>query len=270
MKKCIFFILILFICSTYVFAGKMIIKNNVLIKYKPNKIDKYACPVEEKINSLVIPEGVTSIGANAFTNFSGQIKYISLPSTLKFIDPIGMFQQWRGERGGGQESIHLKGIKVSPNNKNYASIDGVLFNKDKTKLIYYPDCRGVSTYKIPSSVTFIQKNAFPENSNYFLDYNGEWNEYGNQLTELIITRNVKRLATYSINCLNLKYLTIENPNIIIEKFAFGGSFNYSQTKLYAPEAVINKYFEPIEPYYEDSNDGVYKSYAVDEAYSWDY
>ena len=50
---------------------------------------------------------------------------------------------------------------VIDNNKNYTSdARGVLFNKDKTTLIYYPIANTETEYTIPNTVTEISANAF--------------------------------------------------------------------------------------------------------------
>ena len=54
----------------------------------------------------------------------------------------------------------LISIEVNSNNINYASVDGVLFNKLITTLIKYPAGKTQTTYSIPSSVTSIITNAF--------------------------------------------------------------------------------------------------------------
>lgn len=50
-------------------------------------------------------------------------------------------------------------INVEPDNPQYSSIDGVLFNKDKTELIKIP-MRKTGTYAVPSSVKNIGFDAF--------------------------------------------------------------------------------------------------------------
>lgn len=54
----------------------------------------------------------------------------------------------------------LANINVSPNNKNYSSIDGVLFNKDGTELLAYTGGNDRSEYTIPDGVTTVCENAF--------------------------------------------------------------------------------------------------------------
>ena len=50
-------------------------------------------------------------------------------------------------------------ISVDANNPNYSSIDGVLYNKEQTQLIYCP-IRKSGNFNIPSSVTTIGEDAF--------------------------------------------------------------------------------------------------------------
>jgi hypothetical protein len=56
----------------------------------------------------------------------------------------------------------LKEINVDENNKNYSSINGILFNKNQTVLILYPHYSEVIDYTIPDRVTTIGNSAFFE------------------------------------------------------------------------------------------------------------
>ena len=84
-------------------------------------------------------------------------------------------------------------------NINYSDVDGVLYNKDKTLLISYPNAKSVS-YKIPNSVTSIERGAFD-------------------------------------GCVNLTSITIPNSVTSIGKYAFNGCeelvniYNYNSTPL---------------------------------------
>jgi hypothetical protein len=54
----------------------------------------------------------------------------------------------------------LTSIEVELSNTSYCSVDGVLFDKDKTSLIQFPCHKHVNVYAIPSSVTRIAPEAF--------------------------------------------------------------------------------------------------------------
>lgn len=54
----------------------------------------------------------------------------------------------------------VKYINVDEKNPNFSSIDGILFNKAKTKIIWYPSDRNDKKYTIPVSVTEIGDFAF--------------------------------------------------------------------------------------------------------------
>lgn len=56
-------------------------------------------------------------------------------------------------------------IIVDSENPYFSSLDGVLFNKDKTKLILYPRGKENSEYEVPASVVYIDDYAFANNGN---------------------------------------------------------------------------------------------------------
>ena len=54
----------------------------------------------------------------------------------------------------------LTGITVGSNNLNYTSLDGILYNKNKTTLVTYPSAKPGSSFYIPSTVKSIGSSAF--------------------------------------------------------------------------------------------------------------
>lgn len=60
-------------------------------------------------------------------------------------------------------SAYTKHIEVAAEHKEYISIDGVLFSKDKTQLLAYPAYKEDVEYKIPSSVSSVEDYAFSYN-----------------------------------------------------------------------------------------------------------
>jgi len=109
--------------------------------------DRSFCDCKSLI-SITIPDSVTSIGEDAFDDCSSLIS-ITIPNNVTSIRS-GVFS--------GCSS--LTSINVAQNNKNYSSEEGVLFNKNKTEIIYYPAGKTEKNYTIPDNVTSIGADAF--------------------------------------------------------------------------------------------------------------
>ncbi len=107
-------------------------------------------------------------------------------------------------------------ISVDNQNKNYSSQDGVLYNKDKTKLIRVPESKnGIFTipnyiFTIPSSVTSIGEKAL-----YWCTY----------LENIVIPNTVTTIGAWAFSfCYNLKSITIPAS---VTSIAWG-AFSYCQ------------------------------------------
>ena len=57
-------------------------------------------------------------------------------------------------------STKLARINVDSNNKYFKSLDGILFDKNITRLIKYPENRDGRSYEVPNTVKTIDANAF--------------------------------------------------------------------------------------------------------------
>ena len=100
------------------------------------------------LTSITIPNSVTEIGVYAFKGCTS-LTSITIPNS---VTNIGDSTFW------GCSS--LTAIYVAVDNKNYTSVNGVLFNKDKTALICYPAGKTDKSYNITNSVTSIGDYAF--------------------------------------------------------------------------------------------------------------
>ena len=103
--------------------GTIFSADNLSVTFKKN-VGDYAFYNCDRLTSVTLGEGVTSIGDNAFSGCTG-----------------------------------LTSITVNAGNPNYASEGGILYNKVKTTLIRAPE--GITgTVTIPVNVTSIGSNAF--------------------------------------------------------------------------------------------------------------
>ena len=129
------------ICSGMNRITSIIIPNSVI---SIGKSAFYGC---SGLTAIIIPDSVTSIGEDAFENCTG-LSSVTIPNSVTSIGE-GAFSYCTG----------LTSINVSSNNLNYCSVDGVLFNIIKTKLIQYP-CGKQGAYSIPNGVKSIEEKAF--------------------------------------------------------------------------------------------------------------
>ena len=100
------------------------------------------------LSSIKISERVRYIGDFAFSNCIN-LKEITIPDGVTNIDPY-VFSYCDS----------LISINVSENNQKYMSDNGVLYTKDKTKLIKYPAGKKEEKYTISEDVSIIEENAF--------------------------------------------------------------------------------------------------------------
>jgi hypothetical protein len=101
----------------------------------------------DAVRSIRFEEGVTSIYFMAFIGCSN-LTEVSIPASVTSIGKSCFYN-----------CVSLTGIHVSEDNPNYADIDGVLFNKDKTTLICCPGGRS-GAYAIPAGTDAIANSAF--------------------------------------------------------------------------------------------------------------
>ena len=160
------------------------------------------------LTSVTIPNGVISIGNFAFGSCTG-LKSITIPSSVTSIEN-NIFQDCTG----------LTNITVDSNNTSYCSESGVLFNKDKTTLIYCP--RGkTGSYTIPDGVTAIEDYAF---------------YYCSGLTSVTIPSSVTSIGESAFqHCTGLTSITIPNSVTSIVNLAFWDCD--SLTIVYIPSGV---------------------------------
>lgn len=121
------------------------------------------------LEEVILEEGIEEISGRAFDACS-KVKEWKLPKSLKRIGPRA-FQSIGVEEFNIPENVEsiaatfisstkLARINVDLNNKYFKSLDGILFDKDSTKLIKYPENRDGISYEVPNTVKTIDANAF--------------------------------------------------------------------------------------------------------------
>lgn len=100
------------------------------------------------IYSVVISDGIVSVGENAFKDCVN-LKKISIGKDVLEIGSLAF--------GGCSRLLE---ICVSDENQHFSSENGILFNKDKTEIIKYPSAIEEDLYVIPQSVITVGEYSF--------------------------------------------------------------------------------------------------------------
>lgn len=160
----------------------------ILIKYPGSKPEL----------EYTIPDGVISIGSSKIVINGGELLRIdnwdafSNSKNLRSITIPDSLTSMHGEAFSG--CTNLVSIVVSDGNSGYSSVDGVLFNKDKTQLFRYPKNKASTDYVIPDSVTKIYGYAFKDCTN---------------LKNLTINKSLTEISTSAFSsCTSLTSVTI--------------------------------------------------------------
>lgn len=206
---------------------------------------------------VTIPEGVVEIGKNAFI-FKSNLKIIDIPNslikigecafqgcssleTLKWNDNIQVIDKdaflgcdslaeffipsslTKLHPGALRICLRLHSIRVASENQKFSSIDGVLFSKDQSELIRYPQNKEWNPLTIPQSVVSIGSYAFSDCM---------------RIQNISIPQNIKIIKDNAFCfCNNLKEIHFPLNLSIIGERAFFGCENISSIKI--PNSVTD-------------------------------
>ena len=146
----------------------------------------------DAITRIVVSQGVTSIGAGAFSSCAaweavlpdslteiGDEAFFDCPNLRQITLPSGV-ETLDGDPFSGSS---LETIRVSGENPFFTSLDGVLYSKDMTTLVRYPSGRAGDSYCVPRCVEQILYAAF----------------YRTNLKTLYVPETVRSIEYYGIS-----------------------------------------------------------------------
>jgi len=198
------------------------------------------------LTSITIPNNVTKIGDFAFDSCTS-LTDIKIPNS---VTEIGRFAFYN--------CTDLRNFIVDDDNQDFSSIDGVLYNKDKTTLIQYPCGNTRTDYIVPDSVKEIGHSAFkgctnilsitiPDNVETIGGGSGIGSGGGGffaggvfsdctNLTSVTLPSNLKAISTSLFsNCSKLKNIIIPDKVTYIGSDAFAYCSSLESIKI--PESV---------------------------------
>ena len=149
--------------GNYLIASKYPEIKNYEIKEGTRVIGAYALKEISSLRSVTIPDSVVGIGESAFSE-CWNLADVTIPDSVKRIGtyafgacvsltsitiPKSVISI--GEKAFA-ECVNLKEVIVSPENPSYVADEyGVLYTKDKTKLLAFPLAQSFTEYVIPST-----------------------------------------------------------------------------------------------------------------------
>ncbi len=229
----------------------------------------------QSVVSVTISEGIKYIDGNTFED-AHNLKYIYIPASVSYINEYIFVENYTIEK-----------IVVDENNKHYSTDEsGVLFDKDKTKLMYFPATCKTNKYVMPKTVKEIHNQAFvdvvslteivfsealtscqsfympislkeitiPSTVEYIQDYSFE---QCMSLTKITISDGVKKIGGSTFEhapCLREIY--IEGMNVEMSDFA--------KTEVYVENDKIDAWIEAIHNLFVERGMSLIKAYEGEE------
>lgn len=163
------------------------------------KIGEYALNCDEKVITINIGAGVTDIDSKAF------------------------YSCW-----------NLEAIFVDDDNPNYCDVDGVLYNKDKTRLIMYPVNHDAYLCKKHGFTQYNEKGEWAE----LTPEDEKYGEYVEKVLTYVIPSSVTEIGELSMNYAYLADVYMPEGVKTIETLAFFKSTRLENVYSYKSDAVV--------------------------------
>ena len=157
-------------------------------------LDSFVFDFCESLKSIVIPDSVSVLEDSVFQGCTS-LKTVTIGKNVTETDSFAF-----------NLCDSLESINVSSQNANYTSENGILFNKNKTKLVRYPAGSSRESYSIPSTVNTVCEHAFESSHN---------------LKSIAIPSSVTTIKEMGFNdCRNVKLFTVPDSVTSIGYYAF--------------------------------------------------
>ena len=195
----------------------------------------------KNLSAIIIPNSVKTIESYSFNGCKSLVS-VTIPKGVIYI-----------VSGAFWNCSSLVSFDVEEGNSVYYSENGILFDKNMTTIMCYPNGKPETTYAIPTSVTNIDNYAFadsysltsiimPESVTKIGNYSFA---HCHGLTSVIIGNSVTSIGVGAFQqCNNLNSVTIPNSVTNIERYAFEFCDNLSEIISYIEEpfALNNNVF----------------------------
>ncbi len=166
--------------------------------------------IDPKVKSIIIPDSVTEIGGRAFHGLYA-LKEVKIgKGVAHFSDP----SEWDTIPYVFFSCKALERVIVDEENAVYSSVSGILYSKDKSKLLYVPNA--IREVTLPDETTVIGREAFRESS----------------ITTFTIPKQITEIGDFAFfDCTGLKSLIWDAEDCRIGSFSTSANIIFPNVPL---------------------------------------
>ena len=165
------------------------------IPEKVTSIGDYAFAQCEKLTAMTFPSALGEIGAHVFEGCSTLTTLSEFPQTLTDIGENAFYK------------TAVTAFSVSEESEDYAAVDGVLYDKERTTLLFYPTGSTATTIQIPAETAGIEANAFA---------------YAKNLKSIVLPEGLTVIGASAFAYSGLTHITSLASGLSIKEQAFAG------------------------------------------------
>lgn len=165
------------------------------IPEKVTSIGDYAFASCEKLTTMTFPSALGEIGAHVFEGCSALTTLSEFPQTLTDIGENAFYK------------TAVTAFSVSEESEDYAAVDGVLYDKERTTLLFYPTGSTATTIQIPAETAGIEANAFA---------------YAKNLKSIVLPEGLTVIGASAFAYSGLTHITSLASGLSIKEQAFAG------------------------------------------------
>ena len=165
------------------------------IPEKVTSIGDYAFAQCEKLTAMTFPSALGEIGAHVFEGCSALTTLSEFPQTLTDIGENAFYK------------TAVTAFSVSEESEDYAAVDGVLYDKERTTLLFYPTGSPATTIQIPAETAGIEANAFA---------------YAKNLKSIVLPEGLTVIGASAFAYSGLTHITSLASGLSIKEQAFTG------------------------------------------------